>query len=143
MGRMVVRGPGIGGAAVLVAALAVAGCNTVEPQAQLTRPLPNPQLTAMSGARPDERFALPATDIAAVDPRYFRQGVAYPRSEAPGTRVVDPGHNAAGAGWRAGRRRRLTPRPRRPSHAHISLPLRGREKRSASAVSKFARCRRR
>jgi lipoprotein-anchoring transpeptidase ErfK/SrfK len=45
----------------------------------------------MYGARPQEKFSLPATDISQVDPRYFRQEVAYPRRDPPGTLVVDPG----------------------------------------------------
>ncbi|MEN3230204.1 L,D-transpeptidase [Methylorubrum rhodesianum] len=55
-------------------------------------PQPNAAFAAMYGARPEERFALPATEIDGVDPRYFRQEVAYPRAEPPGTLVVDPGN---------------------------------------------------
>jgi lipoprotein-anchoring transpeptidase ErfK/SrfK len=80
------------GSALAVTTLGVAGCNTVEPQARLARPLPNAAFTAMYGPRPDERFALPATDISGVDPRYFRQEVDYPRSDPAGTLVVDPGN---------------------------------------------------
>ncbi|WP_155905397.1 L,D-transpeptidase [Methylopila sp. M107] len=41
------------------------------------------------GARPDERFPLPATDISKVDERWLRQRVRFIGSEAPGTIVVD------------------------------------------------------
>jgi lipoprotein-anchoring transpeptidase ErfK/SrfK len=70
----------------------VGGCVATEPVPQVAAPAPNAAFTAMYGARPAERFALPATDISGVDPRYFRQEVAYPRSEPPGTLVVDPGN---------------------------------------------------
>lgn len=73
-------------------ALAASGCVAVEARRTVIAPQPNAVFTAMYGARPNERFALPATDIRAVDPRYFRQEVAYPRSETPGTLVVDPGN---------------------------------------------------
>jgi lipoprotein-anchoring transpeptidase ErfK/SrfK len=50
---------------------------------------PDPFYRAMYGAKPDERFPLPATDIRNVDERFFRQQVDYHRHEAPGTIVVD------------------------------------------------------
>lgn len=56
------------------------------------KPGPAASSVAMYGERPDERFPLPATDIAKVDPKFFRQEVAYPRSDPPGTIVVDTGH---------------------------------------------------
>ncbi|VUD73272.1 putative L,D-transpeptidase YbiS [Methylobacterium symbioticum] len=52
----------------------------------------HPSVLAMYAAKPTERFPLPATDVSEVDPRYFRQEVAYPRREPPGTLVVDPGN---------------------------------------------------
>lgn len=73
-------------------ALLAGGCVAVEPQARPVGPAPNAAFTAMYGAQPDERFSLPATDVAGVDPRYFRQEVAYPRNDPPGTLVVDPGN---------------------------------------------------
>lgn len=72
--------------------LLVGGCVAAEPVPRIATPTPNASFVAMYGGRPDERFALPATDIAGVDPRYFRQEVAYPRAEPPGTLVVDPGN---------------------------------------------------
>lgn len=52
----------------------------------------HPSFLAMYAAKPTERFPLLATDISRVNPRYFRQEVAYPRSEPAGTVVVDPGN---------------------------------------------------
>ncbi|KMO31461.1 hypothetical protein VQ02_25900 [Methylobacterium variabile] len=76
--------------------LLVGGCMTVGMPPEATAPVPSTAVTAsysaMYAARPEERFALPATEIADVDPRYFRQEVAYPRAEPPGTLVVDPGN---------------------------------------------------
>lgn len=72
--------------------LLAGGCVAVEPQARSVRPAPNAAFTAMYGAQPNERFSLPATDVAGIDPRYFRQEVAYPRDDPPGTLVVDPGN---------------------------------------------------
>lgn len=72
-------------------ALALGGCMTDEPQQRALVPEQNATFTAMYGARANERFPLPATEIGGVNPRYFRQEVAYPRAEPPGTLVVDPG----------------------------------------------------
>jgi lipoprotein-anchoring transpeptidase ErfK/SrfK len=36
-----------------------------------------------------EPFPLPAPDLKKIDPRFYRQDVAYPTSEMPGTIVVD------------------------------------------------------
>ncbi len=50
---------------------------------------PDPYYVAMYGAKPDEQFPLPATDIRKVDERFFRQQVDYHRSEPAGTLVID------------------------------------------------------
>jgi lipoprotein-anchoring transpeptidase ErfK/SrfK len=50
---------------------------------------PDPFYQAMYGPKPDELFPLPATDIAKVDERFFRQQVDYHRGEPAGTVVVD------------------------------------------------------
>jgi lipoprotein-anchoring transpeptidase ErfK/SrfK len=73
-------------------ALALGGCVTDEPRQAALVAAPNSVFTAMYGARPDERFPLSATEIRGVDSRYFRQEVAYPRADPPGTLVVDPGN---------------------------------------------------
>lgn len=77
----------------LGSALVATGCApTTRQAAQLAKPAVDPRFVAMYGERPNERFPMPATDISEVDPKYFRQEVAYPRSEQPGTLVVDPGN---------------------------------------------------
>src|SRR5690606_34808460 len=50
---------------------------------------PDPYYVAMYGPLPEEKFPLPATDIASVEQRFLRQQVDYHRSEMPGTIVVD------------------------------------------------------
>jgi lipoprotein-anchoring transpeptidase ErfK/SrfK len=42
------------------------------------------------GSMDGERYAIPAFEYAKLDPMFLRQEVAYARSEAPGTIVVDP-----------------------------------------------------
>ncbi|GJE04049.1 L,D-transpeptidase [Methylobacterium isbiliense] len=81
-----------GGLEPALLALLLGGCVAVEPPPQAAGPVRNAAFSAMYGPQPAERFALPATDIAGVDPRYVRQEVAYPRAEPPGTIVVDPGN---------------------------------------------------
>jgi len=44
---------------------------------------------AMYGPHPEERFPLPGMDISRVDPKYFRQQVAYQTMEPAGTIVID------------------------------------------------------
>jgi lipoprotein-anchoring transpeptidase ErfK/SrfK len=63
-----------------------------KPDIEVAAPSPHPTYVAMYAARPQEKFALPATQIAGVDPKYLRQEVAYPRHDPPGTLVVDPGN---------------------------------------------------
>lgn len=43
----------------------------------------------MYGPMPSEPFPLPAMNVARVDPKYFRQTVAYSGPEKPGTIVID------------------------------------------------------
>ena len=76
-----------GGAAALP--VVVAGCVTARPPVPVGPPPPDPAAVAMYGPLPDEQFPIPATDITGVDPRWFRQEVAYDRPERPGTIVVD------------------------------------------------------
>lgn len=86
--RVLLRGLG-----VTALAAATAGCSpSGQVDAQLARPLVDPSYLAMYGERPEERFPLPETDIAEVEPRFLRHEVAYPRSEPTGTIVVDPGN---------------------------------------------------
>lgn len=85
LARMIVRS---GAPLMLVAG----GCVAVEPRTEVATVAPNAAFAAMYGARPNERFALPPTDIASVDPCFFRREVAYPRADPPGTPMVDPGN---------------------------------------------------
>ncbi len=43
------------------------------------------------GPRPDEQFAIPAVDLARLDPAFWRREVPNPTGERPGTVVVDTG----------------------------------------------------
>jgi len=44
---------------------------------------------ALYGARPNEKFPIPALPKGALDPRFFRQRVRYRSKEKPGTVIVD------------------------------------------------------
>jgi len=77
----------LAGAASL-AALALAGCSTTS-KTQLADELPSPAARAMYAALPGERFPIPAARIDRLAPRYYRQVVADPTGERPGTVVVD------------------------------------------------------
>lgn len=83
-----------GGASL--AALALTGCSTTGNtgrQALANAPAPVPQqYLDMYAAQPFERFPLPAADISKLDPQYWRQEVADPTGENPGTVVVDTGN---------------------------------------------------
>ena len=69
--------------------LAVAGCATT--QAPVARgPQFDPAYLLMYAAVPGEPFPVPAVDLSQIDPRYFRQEVAYPGNQPPGTIIVDP-----------------------------------------------------
>ena len=75
--------------AASLAALTLAGCATnganLEPE---TVRIPDDVL-AMYAARPDERFPIPAARIDMIEPQFWRQIVADPTGERPGTVVVD------------------------------------------------------
>jgi lipoprotein-anchoring transpeptidase ErfK/SrfK len=69
--------------------LAAAGCATY--QAPVARgPQFDPAYLAMYAAVPGEPFPVPAVDLTQIDPRYFRQEVAYPGNQPAGTIIVDP-----------------------------------------------------
>ena len=75
--------------ATLLLPMALAACvSTQAPSQQAVRRI-DPTYVAMYGARPDEPYPLPATDITEVDPRFLRREVAYYGREEPGTIVVD------------------------------------------------------
>ncbi|AHB47406.1 hypothetical protein W911_01755 [Hyphomicrobium nitrativorans NL23] len=70
---------------LLVVAVASSGCATLD----MPMPLDMDAYTAMYGPLPEERFPIPATRIANVDPKYLRTQVRYETAEHPGTIVVD------------------------------------------------------
>lgn len=83
----------LGGAGSL-ATLFLAGCAT-SGTTRLTaeaKPIVPPDVLAMYAARPEERFPLPAANIALVEPQFWRQVVDDPTGEQPGTIVVDTAH---------------------------------------------------
>ena len=71
------------GSAAGFGALALAGCSsgTVMSLAQAEKHY---------GPVPDERFPIPAVNVAKVNPKYFRRTVSYASKEAVGTIIVDP-----------------------------------------------------
>lgn len=73
--------------AVLALSAALAGCVS---NSQQVRPKgPDPYFVAMYGAKSEEKFPFPATDISKVEPRFLRQQVPYVTHEPPGTVVID------------------------------------------------------
>ncbi len=80
--------------AFLIPVLALGACSSAGIDRQMTSSVapkaqPRTQYVAMYGPIPDEQFPLPAMNVAQVDPKYFRQQVAYAGPEQPGTIVVD------------------------------------------------------
>lgn len=82
----------------LAATGALAGCTTYRPVAQ--PPIPqfaerpvieptNPELDAMYAEVVDDGHIIPAIPYQKMDPKYYRQRVADPTGEPPGTVVVD------------------------------------------------------
>lgn len=75
-------------------ALALVGCAStgtapIAAPAEPIRPAIPPDVAAHYAARPEEEHPVPAADISLLDPAYWRQEVADPTGEAPGTVVVD------------------------------------------------------
>ncbi len=73
-------------------AVALGGCQmtpgvAVAPQ----RPTIPPEVIAMYGPRPNERFPIPAVDLSKIEPQFWRREVPDPTGERPGTIVVDTG----------------------------------------------------
>lgn len=69
-------------------ALALAGCATV-PDAAPPRATFDRAYLEMYAALPYEKFPVPAVDLTRMKPSHFRQYVADPTGERPGTIVVD------------------------------------------------------
>ena len=83
----------LAGAATL-SALALAACTTTTPPRMVgvvepTRHAVPPDVQMMYGPLYDEGFSLRAADMSLVDPVYWRQEVADPTGEKPGTVLVD------------------------------------------------------
>jgi lipoprotein-anchoring transpeptidase ErfK/SrfK len=70
------------GAAASLSALGLTGCATDGVSVDEAR--------KMYALAADEKFPIPAVDVTKLDPKYYRQLVAYDSNEAPGTIVVDP-----------------------------------------------------
>ena len=73
------------GSAISVGALSLAGCVTQDGMSVA-------EAAKLYGPVPEEKFPIPAVDIAKVDPKYYRRTVRYDTKEAPGTIIVDPGN---------------------------------------------------
>ncbi|MFG1302227.1 L,D-transpeptidase [Xanthobacter sp. V3C-3] len=71
------------GSAVSLGALGLAGCAGTEGMSLA-------EAQQVYGPVPTEKFAIPAVDVAKVNPKYFRSTVRYESKEAPGTIIVDP-----------------------------------------------------
>jgi lipoprotein-anchoring transpeptidase ErfK/SrfK len=71
------------GSVASLGALGLAGCNT-------TDGISSAEAARMYAAVPEEKFPIPAVDVAKVNPKFFRRTVAYDSKEAPGTIIVDP-----------------------------------------------------
>ena len=71
-------------------AMALAGCSTM-PDMMAAAPAPtfDPAYVSMYAALPLEKFPVPAVDLTRLKPSHFRQYVADPTGERPGTIVVD------------------------------------------------------
>ncbi|HDZ71912.1 L,D-transpeptidase [Aurantimonas sp. C2-6-R+9] len=86
--RKLLLGFGLGAAAVAT------GCTT-GPRAKVSvAPYPvergiEPKYVSMYGPVVDDGYRIPAVDLKRVDPKFYRQEVADPTGEAPGTVVVD------------------------------------------------------
>ena len=72
-----------------LAALGLAGCAATPHGNGPMLVSHSPATVDMYGARPNELYPLPATDISKVDDRWLRQQVRYDTPETPGTLVVD------------------------------------------------------
>ena len=74
-------------------AVALGGCQ-MSPQTAVVSPqrttIP-PEVIAMYGPRPNERFPIPAVDLSKIEPQFWRREVPDPTGERTGTIVVDTG----------------------------------------------------
>ncbi|MCS6758717.1 MAG: L,D-transpeptidase [Candidatus Devosia euplotis] len=70
------------GAGIGLGALALAGC--------ATGGMSLAEAERIYGPLPDERFPIPAVNVAKIDPKYYRRNVRHDSKEAAGTIIVDP-----------------------------------------------------
>lgn len=59
------------------------------PAEEPARPPVDPELAAFYASRADGDWRIDTIDVAAFDPRYLRQRVAFETAEAPGTIIID------------------------------------------------------
>jgi len=71
------------GSAVSVGALALTGC-------AMTDGMTLAEAQKLYGPVPEEKFPVPAVDVAKLDKKYYRQTVKYDSPEAEGTIIIDP-----------------------------------------------------
>jgi lipoprotein-anchoring transpeptidase ErfK/SrfK len=71
------------GSAAGLGALSLAGCAT-------TDGISMAEAEKIYGPMPNEKFPIPAVNVAKVDPKFYRRTVRYETREEPGTIVVDP-----------------------------------------------------
>lgn len=77
------------------AGLLLAGCSTSSRTSKISRVIKSGNksgelsLKALYGARPNEKFPIPAVPKGALDPQFFRKRVNYNTKEKPGTVIVD------------------------------------------------------
>lgn len=86
----------LAGVSASAASLALSACTTARSPEAPPRVDINPGLApyaVMYGAVVDGGHAIPAIPYQQIDPRYYRQIVPNPTSEAPGTVVVDTGNH--------------------------------------------------
>lgn len=87
-GRLTRRGLLAGGSAFLLS-----GCVTANPAPPVAptppAPPPPPATPLMYQALPNERFPVEAVDVSRIPQHLWRQDVAFPHAERPGTVVVD------------------------------------------------------
>jgi lipoprotein-anchoring transpeptidase ErfK/SrfK len=70
------------GSAAGLGALALAGCGPAGMSVA--------EAERVYGARPNERFPIPAVKVSKINPKYYRRTVRYESKEAVGTIIVDP-----------------------------------------------------
>ncbi|OEO31139.1 hypothetical protein VW23_017795 [Devosia insulae DS-56] len=72
----------LGGAAIGLGVLALAGCAPAGMSVA--------EAERVYGPRPNERFPIPAVKVSKINPKYFRRTVRYDSKEVAGTIIVDP-----------------------------------------------------